>query len=167
VLARLLGSDREILSEEYMPLPQLNNDGVLPAGTWDASLAEIEERFGLFQASDHRPRLFERLRDYLAEIKRWGHDAEVLIDGSFTSGKNAPGDIDLLLATDPNRDPGEEITPAERNVIDRTRVKRAYGFDVLSAPAGSRAHTNSKDYFAQDTRRPGLVKGIVRVSLDD
>jgi len=41
-----------------MPIPDLNEDGLLPEGIHEASLEEVRERFGRFQRTDRRPDLF-------------------------------------------------------------------------------------------------------------
>lgn len=77
-----------------MAIPVLDDDGYLPEGIHDCSFEEILERFGRFQASDRRPRLAEKRRELWAEIVACGLVAEVLVNGSFTTAKNNPGDID-------------------------------------------------------------------------
>ena len=41
--------------------------------------------------------LFQRLCDYMAELRGLGNAEEVLLDGSFTTAKDEPGDIDLIV----------------------------------------------------------------------
>jgi len=48
-------------------LPEFDEDGDLPVGIHEATLAEIEERFGRFTVSDRRVRLLVRLRQ-IAEL---------------------------------------------------------------------------------------------------
>jgi hypothetical protein len=70
-----------------MPIPALNPDGLLPAGIFDCTLAELRERFGRFQGSDQRTRLFNRL-EALAEAMRASDLFEtLLVDGSFVTAK--------------------------------------------------------------------------------
>jgi len=42
-----------------MPIPALNEHGLLPAGIHDCTLDELKSRFGSFQISDRRNQLFE------------------------------------------------------------------------------------------------------------
>jgi len=44
-----------------MPIPELDARGLLPEGIHPCSMSEIAQRFGRFQRSDRRCRLFERL----------------------------------------------------------------------------------------------------------
>ena len=81
-----------------MPIPALSEQGLLPPGLHDCSLDELGARFGTFQESDRRCRLFEKLRRYINEAQIDGVIMDVIIDGSFvTDEKAAPNDIDLLV----------------------------------------------------------------------
>jgi len=42
-----------------MPIPDLNEDGLLSEGVHDCTLDEIGARFGRFQVTDRRIQLFE------------------------------------------------------------------------------------------------------------
>ena len=46
-------------SEPLMPIPLLNENGLLPMGIHICILEEIRQRFGRFQGSDRRPHLNE------------------------------------------------------------------------------------------------------------
>jgi len=48
-----------------MPIPPLNTHGLLPVGIHVTTLDEIRLRFGLFQGSDRRPRLYDRLEQLI------------------------------------------------------------------------------------------------------
>ncbi|MGH9835208.1 MAG: DUF6932 family protein [Blastocatellia bacterium] len=53
--------------QENDVLPEFDEDGDLPVGIHEATLAEIEERFGRSTVSDRRVRLFVGLRQ-IAEL---------------------------------------------------------------------------------------------------
>ena len=52
-----------------MPIPNLSEQGLLPPGIYDCSLEEIGERFGTFQSTDRRPRLYEKLQAFLQQVR--------------------------------------------------------------------------------------------------
>jgi hypothetical protein len=96
-----------------MPIPDLDEEGFLPAGVHDCSLAEIGDRFGRFQGSDRRCRLFEKLDAYVSETGRIGLIAELVVDGSFVTGKPEPNDVDLVIALDPGIALGADFPPCQ------------------------------------------------------
>jgi hypothetical protein len=87
-----------------MPIPVLNEDGFLPAGIHDCSLAEIRERFGQFQRTDQRCRLMDRLEAFIQECRATGFVRSMMVDGSFVTAADAPNDIDLILVLDEHHD---------------------------------------------------------------
>lgn len=146
-----------------MPIPDFDGEGVLPAGLHDATLGEIEERFGSFNGSDVRVQLFERLVRFLEAVGRWGNVDEVLIDGSFATRKERPSDIDIILVYRAGFDFGSEVVPEEYNLINRKRARRTYGFDVIPVAADSSEREKWLGYFGADTKSGVRSKGLVRV----
>jgi hypothetical protein len=73
-----------------MPIPELNEDGVLPVGIYDCTLEEIGERFGRFRTTDRRVRLYERLRELVDEEQKAGLAIELIVEGSFATDKANP-----------------------------------------------------------------------------
>jgi hypothetical protein len=147
-----------------MPIPPLDNDGYLPPGIHDATLAQVEEAFGQRQSSDRRARLFGNLRRYLQELLAWGQAREVILNGSFVTAKPDPGDIDLLVVLEPGFDFAAPVTPAEYNLLNHTRAKQVYGFDVFTVPEGSPMRDGVVEMFSRDSRRGGAEKGILRLA---
>ena len=80
-----------------MPIPPLDQYGLLSAGIHDCTLDELKDKFGSFQVSDQRPKLFQKFVAFVAEAQaaRFAHC--LLIDGSFVTAKADPNDIDLVL----------------------------------------------------------------------
>jgi hypothetical protein len=146
-----------------MPIPDLDEEGFLPAGVHDCSLAEIGDRFGRFQRSDQRCRLFAKLDAYVSETGRVGLIAELVVDGSFVTGKPEPNDVDLVIALDPGIDLGADFPPYQYNLISKRMVKRLYGFDLLVAVAGTAIHRDYVEFFQQVRGQPGRRKGVLRV----
>lgn len=146
-----------------MTIPPFTANGFLPTGIYDTSLAEVEEQFGRFRSDDDRVVLFQKLTHYLGELFTWGHVQEVLLDGSFVSSKDNPGDIDLIIVLKNDFDYEAPTTPAEYSVLSNRRVRRTYDFDAIAVSANSTEYESWVSYFSQDTRRPGFVKGLLRL----
>jgi hypothetical protein len=96
-----------------MPIPEMNEAGLLPEGVHEATLEEVRERFGRFQRTDRRPALFTKLSTHLAEVRASGFVEAVILDGSFVTAKDEPSDIDLILGLRPDRDDRAELRPFE------------------------------------------------------
>jgi hypothetical protein len=105
-----------------MPVPPLDENGFLPVGVHDCTLVEIEARFGIFQDSDQRPRLFEKLQAVIAEAQAARFARFLLIDGSFVTVKAAPNDIDLVLVLPLTHDVRADLPPAQYNLVSKKRV---------------------------------------------
>jgi hypothetical protein len=93
-----------------MPIPPLNDHGLLVPGIHDCTFPELEAMFGQNRwvqdpqsesrrerLCPNRGRLCERLASYLADLHRVGLEVEVLVGGSFVTDKPDPNDIDLVV----------------------------------------------------------------------
>jgi hypothetical protein len=81
-------------------IPELQ-DGVLPEGLYFCTLEEVKMSFGQFRRSDRRPQLTERLTRYVRDARNSGVVSAIVIDGSYVTAKDEPGDIDLIVALRP------------------------------------------------------------------
>jgi len=77
-------------------VPEFNKYGNLPAGIYESSLTYIEKRFGL--NSKKRISLFKDFHNFLELITPFKTNIKRLIlDGSFVTSKETPGDIDCIM----------------------------------------------------------------------
>ena len=148
-----------------MPIPALDQQGLLPAGIHDCTLDEIKKAFGSFQQSDRRPRLFARLEMFLSEAKGAQLVASVVVDGSFVTAKPEPNDIDLILELAAGHDFAADLSPAAYNVVSKQRVHRRFGFDLLVARENSVEYDRWTEFFQQVRLAPARRKGTVKVRL--
>ena len=77
-----------------MPIPPFNEHGLLPAGLHVCTLGEAEL---MFCWNDYRRDLWRKLGAVLTEFRQRGFLFPLLIDGSFVTDKNIPGDVELVL----------------------------------------------------------------------
>ncbi|HEX5104318.1 MAG TPA: hypothetical protein VFV87_10935 [Pirellulaceae bacterium] len=148
-----------------MPIPALNEHGLLPPGTHDCTLAEIEARFGQFQRSDRRCVLFSRLASFIREVGKVEFAIAVVIDGSFVTAKDEPNDIDLVLILSESHDFAAELRPFEYNIVSKKRILREYGFDIVIDGAGTVAMRKHLDFFSRVRERADILKGLLRVMI--
>jgi predicted nucleotidyltransferase len=90
---------------------------------------------------------------------------ELIVDGSFVTGKPDPSDVDLVVVLAGTHDLTRDLRPYEYNVVSKRRVRQAYRFDILVVLAGSRACAEYAEFFQQVRGQPQRRKGILRVKL--
>lgn len=146
-----------------MPIPDLNEHGFLPEGIHDCTLEEIGVRFGRFQTSDRRVRLFSKLCELVKEEQMAGATIEMFINGSFTTAQTEPGDIDLVIVLPPDYTFGEDVAPYQYNAISKASLQRRYPFDVSVLFQNSRQCHDQVAFFCKT--REGQRKGILRIKL--
>ncbi len=143
----------------------LNQDGFLPPGIWDCTLAELRERFGIFSGSDQRVRLFARLDDLFQTMRRSGLFEALLVDGSFVTTKPAPNDIDLVAVLLPGHNFERDLPMSEYALVSRAMLRRRYGFDVVIAEKDSPLLKTYVEFFSRVRDIPAASKGMLRLSL--
>ncbi len=148
-----------------MSIPSFNEHGWLPAGVYDCALDEAMARFGSFQGSDRRPRLWNRFIEFMVEAKRSELVKLVLPDGSFVTAEPNPNDIDLVIVLDAAHDFSANLRPGQYNLLAQKRVRSRFGFDIVTVKDGSDNMQQAIEFFQQVRQRPGLKKGILRVSI--
>lgn len=150
-------------------IPDLE-DNVLPEGVHDCTVDEADAVFGRFQRTDRRITLTERLKAYLAEAKRSGIVVAVIIDGSYTTAKDDPDDIDLIVVVRADVDT-TSLRPFEYNAIATRMIRATYRFDVKPVADGSEDLAGWTEFFSRinPAKHAGLTsrtrKGMLRVLL--
>jgi len=77
-----------------MPVPDLNEYGLLPQGVHDCVTAEIVGSFCVNQA---RSAVWHGFEGFLAWVLAKPGPVSILLDGSFVTDKSVPGDIDVAV----------------------------------------------------------------------
>ncbi len=142
---------------------KLDENGLLPVGTHDMTLDQIEELFGQFNTSDRRPKLFEKLQTLWDQLSRSDFIDHLIVNGSFVTGKPEPGDIDLILALKPGRSRNDNWLPHEYNLVSARRVQKHFKFDLFSVPVDSESYTKLLDDFSRVKGDSALRKGVIRL----
>ena len=148
-----------------MPIPAFNPGGFLPEGVHECTVTEVQQRFGAFQASDRRPRLFEQLEAFLVAARESGLVRHVVIDGSFVTAEPGPNDIDLILIIAGDYDLAADLSPSQYNILSKTRVRKRFGFDLVAVRENSSELDEAVGFFEQVRGTPGVRKGIFKVSI--
>src|SRR5207237_10523448 len=126
-------------------------------GVYDCTMAELKARFGVFQRSDRRLRLFAQLELFLSEAARTGLVISVIVDDSFVTAKPEPNDIDLIVVVAAGHSFSVDLSPSEYAVLSKRRVHRRHRFDVLVACDDSEEYWRYVRFFQQIRFEPGSV----------
>ena len=134
-------------------------------------MEEVERAFGRFQRTDRRQNLTATLRHYVEAAHKAGNVKAVVIDGSYVTAKDEPGDIDVMLVLKTETNLAEDLSPSEYNVQSKRMVRRLFGFDMFTAVDGSAQYADTVDFLSdvKDTEPNPYTKrtrkGIVRIEL--
>ena len=149
-----------------MALPVFREDGWLPEGHHAATWQEVALRFGGV-ADSRRAAILSSLLKWRDAVRAKGMTGLVILDGSFISAKEAPGDFDLFFLYDEATEALARNDPEARALTDY-QVCRALGFrgDVFALPASLQKLSpllGGPDMF--DFDRQGTPKGVVEVMI--
>ncbi len=132
-------------------IPAFEDNGYLPPGIHEATLDEIEARFGT--ESELRRVQFESLK-WLIDLVRHAGIQRLVIDGSFVTERFEPNDVDCILLIAPDH----TLDPAAIDEIDD-------GLPFLDVQLAEPADFTMlvEQFFSTD--RDGTPKGLVEVIL--
>lgn len=120
---------------------------------------------GSFQGRDRRVQLFTRLEQLVTELRTSSHFAAVVVDGSFVTAKQAPADIDLVIALRRDHDWNADLGPSDYALVSRPAVRRRFGFDVLLATDGDGDYERYVEFFGPIREDASVRKGMLRIEL--
>jgi hypothetical protein len=149
-----------------MPIPSLSKNGELPPGVHVASLAEVEQDFG--SSNDRRKLLMKGLLQAV-EVLKAGGVSKIFIDGSFTTEKEDPNDIDGCWSNE-TADPEKldkrfwDWNTTEEFEANREELKKEFGIDFFMAEITEGASKKPFPEFFQ-VNRDGDPKGILLVPI--
>jgi hypothetical protein len=146
-------------------IPEFNDYGCLPEGIYNCTMEEAAQRFGVFQSSDRRPRLWDKFIAFMREAKACGLIDAILLNGSFVTAEDEPNDIDLVVVVSSRHNFSAGFQPSEYNVLSKRQVHRRFGFDLLVARSESEEYRRYLEFFQQVRLEPGRKKGILRIWL--
>jgi len=138
-------------------IPNLNKDGYLPKVIHKATIEEIEKRFGIH--NPNRKELFANLNSMFNLLHK--HKAQIkslLLNGSFVSDKEEPGDIDCILIVKKDFD----FDAHEARLLNNS--KNLFNIHLIRLMEEDYPQiSHSINFFGHD--REGKPKGILEVIL--
>lgn len=149
-----------------MPIPPFKTTGWLPPGHFMASWEDVEQTFG-GPAGGKRSRLLSELLAWRDELRITGISGFIVLNGSFISQKEAPGDIDMMVVYDADSEKLVETSARARELLSMSGCKERGLGDVfmLSAEAVRKYPALCRlDGFDRDkvTRE---LKGVLEVEI--
>ena len=110
----------------------------------ECTLEELKERFGRFNESDRRPRLFRDLERYYGEAASANVGTHLVVNGSFVTTEPRPNDIDVLLVLRDDLDLTQPVPPYEYNARSKKYVRREFGLDLV--PVFEKDHSVTHEF---------------------
>ena len=147
-----------------MPIPQLQDNGLLPSGVHDCSFDDIES---LFTWNQHRKQLFDHFLIFVKAELRPKFPDPIFFDGSFVTDKHSPEDTDVVL--DLTRAPDARKWQGLQFMQDhQVRIKTLYGVHFWVNLPGENDLAAFFQYVGIKTARakgihPRQTKGILRI----
>ena len=145
----------------------MEHDPLLPPGLHALTEAELDNHFlSEFSESKTRPALLAGLRAFISALRRIGVPCELWIDGSFSTNKLDPNDVDLVVFAD--RRQLDQLDPAKQQffsgLMDRMSARRKFGCDVLfsvTEDVNRRSYWRGWYGFDRQERPKGIAKLVV------
>ena len=141
-------------------IPDFRDDGYLPEGLHLATEAEVTFRFG--SGAPRRRRLILRLRRWL-ELSRLTHAHRLLVDGSFVTAKQEPGDIDavVLLAGDFE----QQVADGSDAALELEEMLLTRRPEEIFAAEDARDWNDWVEFFSRTREADGRHKGLLEIHL--
>jgi hypothetical protein len=154
-----------------MPIPPLQSN-FLPIGVHECTIEELVS--SPFCSNERRRELVQKLTSYITNLHRVGITGWIILDGSFVTSKELPGDIDIILVLVENQQYSIS-TPVSQ--IDQTLLKTEYvkknfelhlfvGFTDSGSESGLDDIANGMVEFFKGVRNnPTTKKGLLKVKI--
>jgi hypothetical protein len=159
-------------------IPEFNGEGNLPPGIYTPNLPEFKSRFVLSCAnSKTRRSIYSNYIGYCKEIIAFDIASKNWVDGSFTTKKEDPGDIDIVVHFDALKlNSIQERDAIISRLLHRINTKHIFNchtFPVPVYPPHDRRRVQTQlqskkweKWFSQDkvTKKP---KGLIEFDLSN
>jgi hypothetical protein len=98
-------------------------------------------------------------------MKASGVVRAVIIDGSFVTDIDNPGDVDIIVVSLPGDRLPADLRPAEYNVLSKRHVRRRFGLDLMIAQEAHPRLEKYIEFFSRVRDNPDVRKGLLRIAL--
>ncbi len=141
-------------------IPPFRTDGYLPEGLYLASEAAVTFRFGA--STPRRRRLVIRLRRWI-ELARHVGARRLLVDGSFVTAKDDPGDIDAVVLLPPDFE--QRIAEGDEGALELEQMLLCRRPEEIFAAEDDVDWNEWVEFFSRTREADGRRKGLVEIEL--
>jgi hypothetical protein len=157
-------------------LPEFDENGNLPLGCYKPTFKEFEERFvESFPNSISRKLIFQDYSDFsILLCEEMPSAKKQILNGSFTTNKENPEDMDLLIVFD-----GESLTSFEKSkcplLMNNETIKEGYNchsFPLVKFPKSKpklyESYLAKKKYWLEcwGSDREDNLKGLINIPMN-
>lgn len=107
---------------------------ILSEGFRTISLDELDSLFfDPFAENEWRGHLLQQVKKIINHVIQFGIETEIWIDGSFTTWKPEPGDVDMVFIFDEQEVsalPGDKLVLFSQLIVNRDKSKTRYSCDI-------------------------------------
>jgi hypothetical protein len=150
------------LRKDTVAIPPFREDGWLPIGHHQATWEEVTTRFGGLPGG-RRAFLTGKLLELRDALRSLGVTGWLLLDGSYISAKEEPGDFDVLLIGPSDIQAMKDADPRLAFLLDAENAEKIGGYSLFYIPSDSSALATLSTFW--DLSKEGIAKGIVQVQL--
>jgi len=144
--------------------PEFNDNGDLPAGIHQATLAEVIEHFG--SSTPQRRIIAKRLEHIYTLATKTGQVARFIIFGSFVTAKPDPGDVDVFILMEDSFD-ASQLSGETALIFDHTAAQSYEGASIFWIRRLAAIEGEEKAVGYWQLKRDGTKRGIVEVMRHD
>jgi hypothetical protein len=140
-------------------IPAFYDGEFLPDGDHDATWQEVQARFGRGACREH---LCERMSQFIMTARRCGF-RQVFLFGSFISGKEEPGDLDMLWVY--RAESLLTMEPECKDLINYGMMKIRYDVDSWCCSDDKESVMDLLTGWRKNKTRT-KIRGIIRIDLE-
>ena len=144
--------------------PDSNENGDLPPGIHQATLAEVVDHFG--RGTPQRQIMVRRLEHIYTLAAQTGHLARFIIFGSFVTNKPDPGDVDIFLLMEDSFDVSQ-VSGEAALIFDHVATQNYEGASIFWIRRLAALEEEEATVAYWQLKRDGNQRGIVEVIGND
>ena len=144
--------------------PEFNDNGDLPAGIHQATLAEVLQHFGT--GTIQRRLVAQRLARIYKLAKSTRQVARFVVFGSFVTAKPDPGDVDIFMLMENSFD-SNQVRREAAIIFDHLAVQNVEGASVFWIRRLAAIDGEQKTLEHWQIKRDNTRRGIVEVTSND
>ena len=144
--------------------PEFDNNGDLPVGIHQATLAEVLQRFGTGTVQRHL--VGQRLERIYKLAVSTGQAVRFVVFGSFVTAKPDPGDVDIFMLMEDSFD-SKQVGGEAALIFDHLAGQNVEGASVFWIRRLAALGGEQEALKHWQTKRDKTRRGIVEVISDD